>query len=118
MTLTIAKVAPHESIGSLICATYDVTLDASYPSGGYVLATGQFGIKNVIALVAENACDFAAQPAHLFPVKLDRTGGVTAYKIRVFGSPAAAAQSTPLLEVAAAAVLTGYTVRIVAIGYS
>lgn len=117
MALTLTRIS-RESIGSLIAVIYDVGLDASYPGGGYVLATAQFGIKNIVALQVEEASDFVAQPAHLFGVRLDRTGGVASYKLRVFGSPAAAAQSTPLLEVAAAAVLTGYTTRLTVYGYS
>jgi hypothetical protein len=120
MALTITKVDTWHNLGDVSLTVWDITLDASYPSGGYSLGNpvgNTFGLSgNLLALVPCGlgmAGDGVAQPAHNFMVWLDTTNRT----LRVFGMAAAAGASTPLLEVSAAANLTGYKVRVLVFGY-
>jgi|SRR5215471_3427552 len=93
--------------GDLFFRIVDITLDASYPTGGYPLTPAQFGFgqNGVIFMVDGN---------------LSKTGGwlaawdYTNAKLQVFDSSGAA--NAAQHEVAAATPLTGVVVRLIAYG--
>jgi hypothetical protein len=89
--------------GDLFDRLVDVTLDASYPAGGYPLTPQQlgFGLNGSIVFV-----DGAASKTGGWEAGWDYTNG----KLQVFDSSGAA--SAAMHEVAPATVLTGVVVRL------
>jgi ABC-type uncharacterized transport system permease subunit len=94
--------------GDLFFRVVDVTLDGSYPAGGYPLAAKDlgFGTNGLVYMVD--------------PGTVSKTGGwlagfdSTNSKLQVFD--ASSAVNVALHEVAAATVLTGVVVRLLAFG--
>jgi len=112
MALTVTRI-DVDTFGNRLARILSIAYDASYPSGGYAFGQVFTGMAKVFWADTAPLYDGAAQPAHVFIGVLDIANAL----LRVFGSPAAAAQSTPLLEVAAATSLSAYTSRLLVIGY-
>lgn len=102
-----ASIVDRGAAGDLFTRVVDVTLDASYPAGGYPLTAAQLGLgtNGVVVFV-----DAGMSKVSGWVVAWDYTNG----KLQVFdGSGAANAVSH---EVAAATVLTGIVARILVWG--
>jgi hypothetical protein len=103
-----AAVIKRGAAGDLFFRVVDVTLDGSYPTGGYPLAAKDLGFGT-------NGQIFMVDPG-----TFSKTGGwmtgwdYTNNKLQVFDSSGAA--SAVAHEVAAATVLTGVVVRLLAFG--
>jgi len=103
-----ATIVKRGSAGDLFFRIVDVTLDASYPAGGYPLAAKDFGFGT-------NGAIFMIDPG-----TMSKTGGwlcawdYTNSKLQVFDSSGAA--SAVSHEIAAATSLTGVVVRCLAFG--
>jgi hypothetical protein len=100
MAITVAK-----RVGSKLQEVVaDITLDSSYPTGGYLLQPGDVGLSLSIELLASH-------PAGGYAFEYDQpTSKLKVYRI-------GAALSNPLSEVPAATNLSAVKVRVVAFGY-
>lgn len=102
-----AAIIKRGASGDLFERIVDVTLDASYPAGGYALTPQQlgFGLNGSILMVLGAASKTAGWDA-----AWDYTNG----KLQVFDGSGAA--NVAMHEVAAATVLTGVVVRLLVKG--
>lgn len=98
-----AAIIKRGASGDLFERIVDVTLDASYPAGGYALTPQQlgFGLNGSIVLVTGATSKTAGWSAGW-----DYTNG----KLQIFDGSGAASSAEH--EVAAATVLTGVVVRL------
>jgi len=102
-----AQVIRRWAVGDLFNRLVDVTLDGSYPTGGYPLTPQQLGFGTNGSIVFVDA-------------PMSRTGGwmlgwdYTNSKLQVFDGSAAA--NVAMHEVAAATVLTGVVARLLISG--
>jgi hypothetical protein len=103
-----AVVVDRGAAGDLFFRIVDVTLDGSYPAGGYPLAAKDFGfgVNGVIFLVTGDY----SKTGGWGPASWDYTNN----KLQVFDSSGAA--NVVNHEVAAATVLTGVVVRLLVWG--
>ena len=102
-----ASIVDRGAAGDLFFRVVDVTLDASYPAGGYPLTAAQlgFGSNGVVMMVDGGMTKTAG-----WTVAYDYTNA----KLQVFDGSGAANVANH--EVAAATVLTGIVARLLVFG--
>ena len=74
MAIAYTKVASRPDLGR---ATYDITLDTSYPAGGYVLSASQMGmlsVDNVVPVVTTTEAVMPTYTSGTAKLKFYKTG--------------------------------------------
>jgi hypothetical protein len=105
ITATLQKSLP-KTVGGYKTMFYDVTLDNSYPTGGWSLSASTLKLNSVVFVVAE--------PKNGYVFIYDRTNS----KLMAYYADYPAASAGPLIQCPNAySGLNGVTVRIMVIGY-
>ena len=107
MALTLAEVEEAQGVfGHLKAFAYDVTFDASYPTGGEELTPATVGLEEIIMVIPE-----MADTGHI--VWYDRANS----KLEAWYSDHSESADGPLVEVANTTDLSTVDVRVLIIGF-
>ncbi len=113
MAITITAVTGASGVaGNKRTRVYDVTLDNSYPTGGYSITPAQVGLKKIEFVDAGGGAKNSAGTS-LVPVRFDYTNS----KLQAYRYDGASAGKAFLEEVSNAVDLSAFSVRLTFIGY-